>query len=232
MLEAIQLSTEGMNFRIAQQEVIANNLANVNTIGFKRDTVFQEELKGASESLESNVKEITVFQQGSLRDTKNPLDFALDGRGFFAVQTPEGTRYTRNGHFQLDHSGQLVLDDGLVIMGENGPIEVRGEITVNERGEVYHEKNLVDRFRIVTFNEPYPLKKVGNSLFALTAEVSPEVIVEGMSVKQGFLEESNVDPIKEMVNMMTIFRYFEADQKVIRTQDEILRLAVNEIGKI
>lgn len=232
MLDSIQLSTEAMNARIHQQEVIANNLANVNTIGFKKDRVFQEVLTEASENSESKVEEVTVFEQGPLRETKNPLDIALVGKGFFTLQSSEGRRYTRNGHFRLDASGQLVLEEGVVVMGENGPIEGRGEMHVDERGKVYFDGVFLDKLWIVTFNEPYPLRKTGNSQFVLTDESSPELEVEDVVVKQGSLEESNVNPVEEMVNMITVFRYFEADQKSLRAQDELLSRAVNDVGKV
>ena len=232
MIEEIQRSAEGMSSRIAQQEIIANNLANVNTIGFKRDRVFQEILYDASAASESSMREVIAFEQGSVRETKNPLDLALVGDGFFSIQAPEGMRYTRNGNFRLDSSGMLVLDEGLIVLGDNGPIEVRSEFTVNEKGEIILNGEMVDRLRIVTFDEPYPLKKVGNSLFALTDERIPEDEVEQVRIKQGYVEESNVNPIEEMVNMLTLFRYFEADHKALLTQDEILDKAVNDIGKV
>ena len=99
MLDDIQLSVGGMNSRLYLQEVIANNLANVNTIGFKRERMFPQILSEASADTESNFKEVTVFDQGHLRQTKNPLDLALDGEGFFFIQTTEGIRFTRKGRF-------------------------------------------------------------------------------------------------------------------------------------
>jgi flagellar basal-body rod protein FlgG len=189
-------------------------------------------LSDAAASSESDLREVTVFEQGSVRETKNPLDLALVSDGFFSIQTSDGIRYTRNGNFRLDPSGFLVLEKDLVVMGENGPIEVRGEIVVNEQGEVYLNGEMVDRLRIVTFDEPYPLKKVGNSLFAIKDEQAREGDVEQVKIKQGFVEESNVNPIEEMVNMITLFRYFEADHKALRAHDEILDKAVNDIGRV
>ena len=232
MIEDIQVSAEGMSRRIAQQEVIANNLANVNTVGFKRDKVFQDILTDATSTSTPTENEVTVFEQGSMRETKNPLNMAIAGEGFFTMQTPEGIRYTRNGNFRLDPTGLLSLDDDTLVLGESGPIEIRGNMNLSERGEVFVDGILVDRLQIVTFEQPYALRKAGNSLFFLNDPSQSEIEVEHIRVKQGFLEESNVNPIEEMVAMMTLYRYFEADQKAIQTQDEILQQAVNEIGKV
>jgi flagellar basal-body rod protein FlgF len=232
MIEDIQLAAEDMSRRIAEQEVIANNLANVNTAGFKRDRVFLDVLTEATTESDTETEEITVFDQGPVKETGNPLDMALVSEGFFTIQTPEGIRYTRNGSFRLDPEGQLMLVEDALVMGENGPIEVRGEVSVNERGEVFVNHALVDRLRVVTFDKPYPLRKLGNSLFVLEDESTPEIEVENVRMKQGFLEESNVNAIEEMVAMLTLFRYFEADQKVLQTQDDILGKAANDIGKV
>ena len=120
----------------------------------------------------------------------------------------------------------------VLVLGESGPIEIRGNMNLSERGEVFVDGILVDRLQIVTFEQPYALRKAGNSLFFLNDPSQSEIEVEHIRVKQGFLEESNVNPIEEMVAMMTLYRYFEADQKAIQTQDEILQQAVNEIGKV
>lgn len=232
MIKDMWLSAEGMNSRIHQQEIIANNLANVNTVGFKRDKVFHDVLTDATVSSGVDIRETTVFDQGSVRETENPLDFALMGEGFFTVQTEEGIRYTRNGHFKVDPDGMLVTEDGGTVMGETGPIDAKGTLAVNEKGDVYQNGALVDKLRIVTFGRPFPLKKAGNSMFSLQDERIAEIPVENPNVQQGIVEESNVNPIEEMVNMMTLYRYFEADQKALRTQDDLLGKAANEIGKV
>jgi len=232
MIEDIQLAAEDMSRRIAEQEVIANNLANVNTAGFKRDKVFLDVLTDATTASDTETQEITAFDQGPIKQTGNPLDMALVSEGFFTIQTSEGIRYTRNGGFRLDPEGRLMLVEDALVMGENGPIEARGEVSVNEQGDVFVNRVRVDRLRVVTFDKPYPLRKQGNSLFVLEDESTPEVEVENVRMKQGFLEESNVNAIEEMVAMLTVFRYFEADQKVLSTQDDILGKAANDIGKV
>ena len=201
-------------------------------MGFKRDAAFQQVLDEATAASETAIKEVVDFSQGSLRETRNAFDFALVGEGFFSVETPEGVRYTRNGHFKLDSEGQLILEGGGPVLGEMGPITVLHELSVNERGEVFQKGELVDTLKIVTFEQPFPLKKAGNSLFAVAEDSAAEIENLDVSVRQGFLEESNVDPLEEMVQMMTLFRYFEADQKALRAQDELLDRAANDIGRV
>lgn len=232
MIDEIQLSSEGLGIRMFQQEVIANNLANVNTVGFKRDKVFLEELEEATQSGEETAHQITVFEQGPMKATQNPFDLALVGEGFFVVQTEGGVRYSRNGHFERDPLGQLVLGDGQLVLGENGPIQVTDAFTVNDKGEVYENERYIDRLRLVTFEEPYPLQKEGGSLFALTDETTVELTNDQLLIKQGFLEGSNVNPIEEMVDMLLVYRYFEAEQKILLTQDSLLEQAANEIGRV
>ena len=232
MLENINLSMEGMSSLIYLQEVIANNLANVNTVGFKRERFFPEVLSDASIQAETNCKEITIFDQGPLRETKNSLDIAIEGEGFFTIQTPEGIRYTRNGSFKLNFMGQLVMDENALVMGESGPIDVTGEITVNGRGEIYQKGEMIDRLRIVTFERPYPIKKAGYNLFVPEEDQVDEITVENARIMQGFVEESNVEPIKEMVNILSLFRFFEAGQKMLTTYDEMLDKSANDIGRV
>ena len=232
MIDDLQMSSEGLGVRMFQQEVIANNLANVNTVGFKRDKVFLEELEAASQTSEETVHQTTIFEQGPVKETGNPFDLALVGEGFFVVQTEAGVRYGRNGHFERDVLGQLVVNGTQPVLGENGPIQVTDTFTVNEAGEIFNGEQFVDRLRLVTFDQPFPLRKEGHSLFALTDETAVELPSDQLRVKQGFLEGSNVNPIEEMVDMLLVYRYFEAEQKMLLTQDNLLEQAANDIGQV
>ena len=232
MIDDLQMSSEGLGVRMFQQEVIANNLANVNTVGFKRDKVFLEELEAASQTSEETVHQTTIFEQGPVKETGNPFDLALVGEGFFVVQTEAGVRYGRNGHFERDVLGQLVVNGTQPVLGENGPIQVTDTFTVNEAGEIFNGEQFVDRLRLVTFDQPFPLRKEGHSLFALTDETAVELPNDQLRIKQGFLEGSNVNPIEEMVDMLLVYRYFEAEQKMLLTQDNLLEQAANDIGQV
>lgn len=233
LIDKMMKTAAAMQSRIMKQEIIANNLANVNTTGFKRDRIFQDMLDEENLDLATELRPTTVFEQSVLRETKNLTDVALQGKGFFVVETPEGQRYTRNGHFQRNAAGELVTDKGYPVLGKNGPIGGRGALAISEQGEVYFGETVTDQLQVIEVPENVALRKVGDGLF--TVEKAEDAGLERESeqyiVKQGYVEDSNVNAIEEMVRMMTVYRHFEADQKTMRTQDEILSRAVNDIGK-
>ena len=233
MIRQIMNTATAMASRMQQQEIIANNLANVNTTGFKRDRLFQEMLTEEQTDLSRATTPVTVFEQGTLRETQNATDLAIQGKGFFVVETPQGTRYTRNGHFSLNAGGELVTDEGMPVMGRGGVVGGTGALAVNEKGEVYWDGRLTDQLLVVDLPEDVSLTKVGDGLFAPADSQASglEVESEAFVLKQGYLEESNVNAVEEMVRMMTVYRHFEADQKTLKTQDDILGKAVNEIGR-
>lgn len=200
----------------------------------------------------------TDFSQGSnLRYTENDLDLALIGKGFFTIETDSGLRYTRNGSFVIDENSNLVTHDGYKVMGENGPIKVtRNNFKVDDEGNIvrnakydeelgtfvskeensYEFEEVVDRFKIVTFNDLRGLKKEGNNLYAETPH-SGKMIELNMDngrpkVKQGYVETSNVNVVNEMVKMIETQRSYEANQKAVQTADEIMGLIANKIGSI
>lgn len=232
MLNNFDVIANSFTMRMRQQEVLANNIANVNTVGFKKERVFQEALSTAAGKEQTEIVEATNYAQGAIRETANPFDLALEGEGFFVVQTEAGPAYTRNGHFHINEDSQLSFDGDLPVLGENGPVYIKGDFVVNEQGEVVQNGAVVDKLQIVTFDRPYPLVKAGNSLYLAPEETNPSEMDAAFQVRQGFLEDSNVNPIEEMVNMMTLYRYMEADEKVMRAQDDRLNKAVNEIGNV
>lgn len=234
---------------LAQQkrlEIIANNLANANTAGYKGDiSVFRISRpssvesgpgRGGSVSFPSAVavpQMATDFSQGPLTRTGNPLHVALVGKGFFEVQTPQGPRYTRKGDFTLTADGTLMTQTGHPVMGEGGPITLtEGEITIDRSGSLFVDENEQGQFRVVNFRDKANLVKQGDALFA-PAEETPETIeADQVEVRQGYLESSNVDAIREMVLMIEAIRSFEDHQKIIHTFDSTHKSAVNEIGRL
>ena len=243
MIRGIYTSASGMVPTMTRQTVAANNLANVNTTGFKRDRAFIRFMPDLDTSLQrgrgvlsqqaETGEVITDFGQGPLRQTGGELDVAIKGQGFFVVDTPQGTRYTRNGNFMMNANGQLVTAQGFVVQGEGGPIEPgTGEVIIQQNGEILADGDTIDTLMIVDFQQPYRLAKLGNSLFVPLDPADRGTPVEEPSVKQGFLEQANVNIIEEMVNMMQIYRNYESDQRAIRYQDETLSKAVNEVGRV
>lgn len=260
MARSIYLPLSGALMQEKRLDVLTNNLANVNTSGFKEDRpVFQAILTGAEES-SSNVPSVrsvshnplslsmyelnrtlvafsgtkTDFSPGAIKKTGNPLDVAIVGDGFFSVETPQGVMYSRNGSLTISSNGDLVTQDGLPVLGQNGKISLEGDdISIGTDGTVLVDGNEVGKLKIVNFPRPYPLKKVGGSLFSLTTSGENGKVNTDVNVKQGFLELSNVNVVKEMVMMVEVNRAYQAYQKVIQgVFDTITRKAVNEVGRL
>ena len=247
MLKGIYTGALGMAVLTRRQEASANNLANINTSGYKKETVvacsFPEMLiyrlhdpaaQGQEPPLVGNLSMglriddiVTDYTAGFYKETGNPLELAIMGEGYFVVNTPQGERYTRNGVFSLSPEGRLVTSDGYPVLGKNGEIIVdKGDFSVDESGQVFLNGKLSDKLRIVSFTAP--LLKEGSSLFRGEEPVE----VANPKIAQGFVEESNVNAIEEMVNMINLMRAYEANQKVIQTEDSTLEKAVNEVGRI
>jgi flagellar basal-body rod protein FlgF len=247
MIKGIYSSSNGMPPMLVRMEVLSNNLANINTTGFKRDAMFVEMMKdpgiapGADAgelTTQLNVERTTDFADGSLHQTNNPLDVALQGKGYFVVQTPTGERYTRNGNFTLSLDGTLTTNEGYAVLGAEGKIKfpdlqkmAQENIAINQTGEINVGKTTVGKLRVVEFQDQSQLKKAGDSMFTIDPKNdSRKTEVDLPSVRQGFLEESNVDGIAEMIEMIEIMRNFESNQKAIAAQDATLERAL-EVGK-
>lgn len=182
----------------------------------------------------------TNFEQGGLKPTGSPLDLALEGKGFFEVSTPQGVRWTRNGGLQIDNAGRLVTKEGHPILkeGQGDPAQ-RGitvssrNLTISQRGEVFDGGNLLGKLAVVDFAKPDDLQKVGNSLYTLknTAQSAPLPAEEGR-VQQGYIENSNVNVVEEMTDMITANRVFEAAQKAIKGHDQMDDKLINVVGKV
>jgi flagellar basal-body rod protein FlgG len=194
----------------------------------------------------------TDFAQGSLQRTENNFDLALKGKGFFTVLTETGEKYTRDGSFTINQDGVLMTHNGNPVLGENGIIVVqKNNFIVNERGEVlinselprdprnpvsinsnqWEEPVVLDRLKIVDFEYPREIKKVGDSMYRETEYSGPPLPPDNVKVIQGFLEKSNVNIIREMVDMIEVQRSFEANQKTISTHDQTLGKLINEVGR-
>ncbi len=175
----------------------------------------------------------TNYTQGQLMGTDNPLDFAIQGEGFFQVETPSGIKLTRNGSFKLSGEGVLVTSEGYEVQGFDGPILVEGsELAVNTFGEILVDGEVVDKFKLINVENLNDLRKIGDGLIEMEKGIEIEEIDFTGEVLQGHLENSNVDSIKEMIEMITLFRGYESNQKVVRAYDESIGRAVNDIGAL
>ncbi|MBD3392445.1 MAG: flagellar basal-body rod protein FlgF [Chitinivibrionales bacterium] len=244
MIQGIHTAVQGMTSLMQKQDQIANNLANINTTGFKQSGVFTKAYHKYLDNDERKVfanrqlktDEVFIdYREGPMKKTGATLDLMIKGSGFFTVMTPNGVRYTRNGNFSLDDGGYLVTADGYRVLGKDEYIkfdELKHQIMINEDGEVFHGEESRGRLRIADFKKPYRLVREGNSLFRPQLPDNPEVQSPGFAIQQGYLEGSNSNVVKNMVEMISAFRNYEADQKALHAQNETLDKAVNQVGRV
>jgi len=234
-------------------EVIANNIANLNTNGFKADgSVFQEYLMpgarsdrfiGADRRMSFVLDRATWhnLSQGPIQNTGNPLDVAIDGNAFLAVQTPQGERYTRNGALQINAQGQLVTSEGYQVLGESGPIVFQqtdhdisisreGTVTVKEANNVAEAQR--GKLRIVGFPQPERLVKDATSLFAAPAGLAPQPAAASAGIIQGAIEKSNVSAVSEMTRMIEVTRTYTAVSGMLQAQSDLRRTAIQQLADV
>ncbi len=232
---------EGARILERRLNVVANDMANVDTVGFKTQHVtFHEYFLSQVDKTKRTAKgefEWTDFSQGALEHTGNPLDFAITGKGFFAVKTPAGICYTRAGNFTLNAQDQLVTQQGYPVLGRGGaPIVLKDTtgkgIWLSGDGRLYVDGEPVDSFKIVTFNNPNGLSRIGDNLFMQTPNSGPPQEAKKAGVRQGYIEDSNVNPVTTMVNLIEIYRGYEAEQKTLKTVDQLNTQAAREIGRL
>ena len=252
MVRGLYTATTGMNVQRHKMDVLTNNLVNAETSGFKADSLVTSafdqvmlnrindpniSIEGASQvggySYGTHVDElVTDFSGGVMEDTGKKTDLALVGNGFFVIETPGGVqKYTKSGKFAVGGNGDLVTQDGGFVLGEHGRIHVgSGEFSVSADGTVSGDTAEADKLQLVTFNDLGVLRKEGNNLYGVYGGEAP-VASAGTTVRQGMLEGSNVDVSNEMVDMISVYRKYEASQKIVSMTDQTLGLAVN-LGRI
>ncbi len=227
-----------------RMDIISNNLANVNTPGFKKDRMlFESMLAGAvspppvpqSSTADPILQKDSVFidhAPGPVSQTGNTFDLAIDGDGFFTVSTPAGPAYTRQGNFRLSADGTLVTVDGYPVTGQGGPLRLQGsKVEISSKGAVTVDGTPAGTIGLVDFPRPYQLVKAGQALFVpADPQTSPQA-ARG-EIRQGHLEASNVESISEMVQMIETNRYFDTCQRVIRGFDDMAAKAVNDLGRL
>jgi flagellar basal-body rod protein FlgF len=238
MNAAMYKALSGALVQTRRLELVTQDLANVNTAGYKGERiVFREVLESPLKPDERIGGQVVVteqrtdFSNGNLRSTGNPLDLALMGEGFFAVQTAAGVRYTRQGAFSLSVNNTVVTPAGEAVLGESGPIRVDGDkVDITTDGAVLVDGEEVDRLKIVQAEDPRRLVREGQTFFrAEDVDVQPATAVQ---VVQGSLEEANVNPIESMVALIDLQRQFEAYERAIRTMDSVTEKVVDEAGRL
>jgi flagellar basal-body rod protein FlgF len=221
--------------------VVSHNLANASTLGFKRELLNnwqlsppQNPLVGEPEAAQYVDVRSHDFNQGSIHETGKDTDIALQGPGFFKIQTPQGIRYTRNGNFRLNPDLQLVTQEGYQVMGKNGPIALDSldkDYTFDAEGGVHLDKNLGDQILVVDFTNPQDLRPAGQTFLAAGPQAGPEQEAPTTRLLQGNIEESNVDLVAESINLIDIQRRYEAYLKVLDTFTSSDQKVVDEIGQ-
>ena len=229
------------------QEVISQNIASASVSGFKKTEASFASVLGETERaggdgrsgreirgvMPTMVSQISM-KQGELRSTGSELDFAIQGGGFFQVQRPNGEMgYTRDGAFQLSPERTLVTKAGFPVMGDGGPLTLKpggGRISINAEGTLLQGDTPVAKIGVYDFSDPRSLQRVGDGLLGPGDTSAQPQAVERPAVLGGHLESSNVSPLQEMVNLVTISRAYEASQKVIFAHDENTGKAIETLG--
>lgn len=257
MVRGLYTAYTGMVNQQKRLDTITNNLANASTTGFKREGVtarsFDECMTIKVNDLTEGVitrnigkmslgvkigEGYTDYSQGSFKNTEGTFDIALEGNGFFTISFSnkmgeESTKYTRDGEFTLDNEGNLRTKDGDYVLGEGGQIVIptsAAEVAIDTQGNIYADGEYIDTLRITDFEDYNYIKKYGENLYdVVDGAVEKEAEV---SVRQGYLEMSNINVVKEMVEMITITRAYEAGQKAVQNADSMMDKAVNDVGKV
>jgi flagellar basal-body rod protein FlgF len=272
LIKGIYTAGSGMMLQMARQDVVANNIANVNTYGYKKNTTlcrtFPEMLisrlgetvvdsQGVSHSMQPIAigrlgtgavldRIMTDYSPGNLKKTDNPTDLIISNNGtytiitpqgeeqatnagtlFFVVQTPQGEeRFTRDGAFKISQ-GRLINNEGYTVLDtDNNPITINGDFDINQNGQVIINDEVVATLKVAHFDNPEVLEKV-NSTWRSN---QPYNQVTNPQIMQGYIEESNVNAVKEMVDLITITRCYESLQKMIQAEDETLQVAIDQVA--
>jgi len=246
MSGGMYLAAAGAMVQQMRLDLLANNVANINTLGFKGDqAVFSvnqdssaQDPAAATDGAEPlspyapPFSSIIDFSQGALQQTGNPLDVAINGDGFFCIQTPDGVQYTRQGNFTLNPDGVLVSQDGYPVLGQGGEITLnKGTVAIDPQGRVSVDGDDVDQLQITDFSNRDLLEKAGSGRFMVTDPTAAGQPAVNTSLRQGYLETSNVNPVRSMTEMIETARAFQAYQKVIQSEDDATAKSIEDVGK-
>jgi len=254
MLRGIYTAYTGMVAQQEKMDTVSNNLANANTTGYKQDNVLFESFDKVlavkindpekisnktvgTMTLGSKVAGVfTDFAQGSLNLTEDPLNIAVEGEGMITVGKlkNDGTYteyYTRDGSLTIDQDGMLATKNGYYVLGNDGAITVpNGQMSIGSNGNIYVNDEYVDTIQVTDFEDMSALKKHGDNLFEKTDRTEKKAFAG--DVRQGYIEGSNVNSVKELIEMMSLQRVFEANQKVLTTYDSTLENVVSNVGRV
>lgn len=261
MIKGLYTAASGMMLQMNKQDVVANNIANVNTGGYKKDSVIcqsfpamlisrvgeSREIAGKEEMLPpviigslgtgAVVKDIvTDHSQGNIAQTNNPADLAISNEGYFVILTPQGERFTRDGSFKINSDGILVTNQGQPVLStDNETIQIIDDdqagqgFDVDKNGSILINNQEIAGLKIVDFADKKQLEKEGAWLRVKEGGYTQ---IDNPGIVQGYLEQSNVNAVKEMVNLINVVRAYESCQKVVQAEDELLGIAIDKVGSI
>ena len=227
------------------QEAISGNLASASIPGFKKQDLSFDAVQAGMMSQATidprmhyilpRATSVTSFAQGELRATGVNTDVAIEGKGFFEVQLPNGaTAYTRDGEFQMNSLGQLITKQGSLVLGESGPIQLDhnnpSPLSISATGEVSQGADVKGKLKVVDFTQPNLLTQISGGNFLANHPNLQPVEVSQPSLRQGFLEAANTSPVTEMASLISVMRAFEANQRIVQLQDERMGRAISELG--
>ncbi len=232
------IALSGQTAREHQMEVLANNIANLSTPGFKAEKMmFQEYLTKPTDGSDPSSYVVSQgnardMSQGPMSHTGNPLDVALNGAGFMTVTTPTGNQYTRNGHLQLDNQGELVTSAGMIVQGDGGsPIVIpagAGSITIGKDGTVATDKQTIGKIAVVNFDNPQLLAETQSGLYTTSQTAQP---VTGTNVEQGTIEDANIQPVVEMTKLMNAAHEISQAKNFADGEHTRIKNAIDRLGK-
>lgn len=238
------IKTDGGNYvlgrngkiKVDSKDIEIDSKGNIMSNGKIIDNLIEFPQPNVIGTISSGVRTSRVFinfNQGNIVETGNSLDFALKGDGFFKVYDGEKILYTRDGSFSLNDKGELVTTEGYFVLGKYGSIILEGnDFTINEKGEIIKHGEVIDKLDIVDIKNKEFLRKKGFNLYKIEDNIEPEETPFDGQVLRGYLEGSNVEGIKEMVGMISVLRNYEASQRILKIQDELLGKVVNDIARI
>ncbi len=263
MIKGMYTAASGMMLQMSKQDVVANNIANVNSGGYKKDNVICQSFPSMLISRLGDTREnalgqveimppvvigplgtgavvkdiVTDHSAGNMKLTNNPTDLAISEEGYFVLQTPQGERFTRDGSFKINQQGVLVTNQGATVMStDNQAINMNTEdgtapetFTVDKNGSILVNNQEVAKLKIVNFADKRNLQKEGAWM---TAKAGQYITVEKPNVLQGYQEVSNVNAVKEMVNLISVVRAYESCQKVVQAEDELTAAAIDQVGSV
>jgi flagellar basal-body rod protein FlgF len=226
-----------------EMDILANNIANADTTGFKVESLMEKTDPAAPSMAPGSTRVNFVadngvarnFSQGGLIRTDGPLDLAIEGQGFFQVNTAAGPRYTRDGRFRLDDTGRLVDEAGDAVLDDGGGEilldPAQGKLTISTDGTVSQGTERIAKLGVVTFGTLATLEKTGDNLYRNTSNQQPQPATD-VRVRQGMLEGSNVKPISEITRMIEVSRAYEQMAHVMDSTAELSKTAVSRMGKV